>query len=193
MDKRRRPIRPTPTTTCKDKYAYRRSLCMPISSSNRTSKTARQFAFEERGDAKMLHLSPRCILSMPLGLCTMAPACPCDAALGFTSRSLLVLPVTVAATGSRAPKDGRGREDGTARKEDVRVEYYGKEMLWPSPSSPSSGCGPWRSIRSSLRHVSTRSSPYSRRCTTSSSPPLPRLLYLPPPLVVEARQAESKR
>jgi hypothetical protein len=136
-------------------------------------------------------LPVRCCLS--LAPCPLSPTASRHAALGFTSRSLLVLPVTVAATGSRAPKDGRGREDGTARKEDVRVEYYGKEMLWPSPSSPSSGCGPWRSIRSSLRHVSTRSSPYSRRCTTSSSPPLPRLLYLPPPLVVEARQAESKR
>jgi hypothetical protein len=85
---------------------------MLIFLSNRTGKTDRQFAFEERVDAKMFHLSPRCILSMPLRalhhgsyfpsmlpatLCSSSPTAPCQAAtaLGFTSRSLLVLSVTV--------------------------------------------------------------------------------------------------
>jgi hypothetical protein len=73
-------VRLTPTSTYKRKYAYRRLLCMPISSSNRTGKTDRQFAFEERGDAKMLHLSPRCILSMPLGALHHGSCLPVDAA-----------------------------------------------------------------------------------------------------------------
>jgi hypothetical protein len=95
---------------------------MLIFASNRTAKikTERQFAFDERGDAKMIHLSPRCILLTLLGLCPMVHVCllmlpathsaptvaNCSVsgrhrldANGFTSRSLLVLSVTVAAMG----------------------------------------------------------------------------------------------
>jgi hypothetical protein len=45
-------FRLTPTIPCKSKNASCGSLCMTISPSNRACKTERQFAFEERGDAK---------------------------------------------------------------------------------------------------------------------------------------------
>jgi hypothetical protein len=71
----------------------------------------------------------------------------------------------------RAPKDGCDREEQPEKRTCAWSSTTGT-MLWSSPSSPSLGRGPWRSIHNSLRHVSFRSSPLSRRCTTSSSPPV---------------------
>jgi hypothetical protein len=97
------------------KYAYRSLLCMLVFASNKTAKTERQFIFDERGDAKMLMhfidavwalpMAPACLLMLPAARSTptvanrsMPDRHHLDAN-GFALRSLLVLPVTMAAMG----------------------------------------------------------------------------------------------
>jgi hypothetical protein len=58
-------FRLAPTTSSKSKTVAHRQLCMANLASNTEGINQMQFAFEDRGDAKMCFLSHRCISSEP--------------------------------------------------------------------------------------------------------------------------------